>query len=72
MFQLVILLLQVTRAVLSHLERNRLIREGERAQIARELVRVVQAASLAKRIRDEVGRLTDEEVDAALRGDYRD
>lgn len=72
MFQLVLLLLQVTRLVLSHMERSRLIKEGEREQIARELARVAQAGALAKEIRSEVGKLSDDEVDAALRGDYRD
>lgn len=72
MLQLAILLLQVTRLVLIHMEKNRLIKEGERKQIAREMARVAQAASLAKQIRDEVDKLSDDEVDAALRGDYRD
>lgn len=72
MLQLAILLLQVTRLVLIHMEKNRLIKEGERRQIAREMARVAQAASLAKQIRDEVDKLSDDEVDAALRGDYRD
>lgn len=71
MLQLVLLLLQVTRLVLSHMERTRLIKEGERQQIAREMARAVQAASLADQIRAEVDKLTDDEVDAALRGDYR-
>jgi hypothetical protein len=53
------------------MERTRLIKEGERQQIAREMARAVQAASLADQIRAEVDKLTDDEVDAALRGDYR-
>jgi len=72
MVQLAILLLQVTRLVLSYMERTRLIKEGERQQIAREMVRTANAAALAKKIRDEVDKLSDDEVDAALRGDYRD
>lgn len=72
MFQLVLLLLQVTRQVLSYMERSRLIQEGERKQIAREMARVAQAGALAKEIRSEVEKLSDDEVDAALRGDYRD
>lgn len=72
MFQLVLLLLQVTRAVLSYMERNRLIKEGERRQIARELERAAEAAALSKKIREDVGGRTDDEIDAALRGDYRD
>ena len=72
MFQLVLLLLQVTRQVLAYMERSRLIQEGERKQIAREMARVAQAGALAKEIRSEVEKLSDDEVDAALRGDYRD
>lgn len=72
MFQFAILLLQVTRQVIAYLEQRRLISEGERRQIARELARTAQAASLAKQVREHVGRMTDDEIDAALRGDYRD
>lgn len=72
MFRLVLLLLEVTRLVLAHMERNRMIKEGERQQIARELARAAQAAALANKVRDEVDKLSDDEVDAALRGDYRD
>ena len=72
MFQLVLLLLQVTRLVLSHMERSNLIKQGEREQIAREMARVALAGALAREIRSAVEKLSDEEVDAALRGDYRD
>lgn len=72
MFRLVLLLLEVTRQILSYMETNRLIKEGERQQIARELARAAQAAALANKVRDEVDKLSDDEVDAALRGDYRD
>ena len=72
MFQLVILLLQVSRQLLAYMERSRLIKEGERIQIARELVRAADAASVTKKVKEEVDKLGDDEVDAALRGDYRD
>lgn len=72
MFQLAILLLQVTRQILAYMERSRLIAEGERKQIVRELVKAAEAAALTKQVRDEVDKLSDDEVDAALRGDYRD
>lgn len=72
MFQLVILLLQVASSVLKYLNDNRLISEGQRRQIEAEMVKAARSAALAMEIRTNVGKLTDDEVDAALRGDYRD
>lgn len=71
MFRFAVLLLQVVRQLLLFLEQRRLIAEGERQAIATELVRVAQASNIANQIRLEVSRMSDEEVDAALRGDYR-
>lgn len=72
MFQLVILLLQVASSVLKYLNDNRLISEGQRRQIEAEMVKAARSAAIAMEIRTNVGKLTDDEVDAALRGDYRD
>lgn len=71
MIRLVIAFLQLARFVLREMEARRMIAEGEARQITRELVRVAQAASLASAMRAEIERLSDEEVDAALRGDFR-
>lgn len=72
MFRLVVALLQLASGLLRYLERQRLIQEGERRQIARELARTAQAAALAYSIKKDISELTDEEVDAALRRDFRD
>lgn len=72
MFQLAILLLQVTRQILSYLHDRRLVTEGQRQQIEKEMAKAAQAAAISLEIRTKVGKLTDDEVDAALRGDYRD
>ena len=72
MIKVAILALQVAVAVFRYLEERRLISEGERRAMARELARAAEITGLAKQVREEVGKLTDDEVDAALRGDYRD
>lgn len=72
MFQFAILLLRVASQVFSMLEQRRLIAEGERRQILRELEAVAKSAKIAQDIRDHVESKSDEEVDAALGGDYRD
>lgn len=72
MIQAVLLLLQVTRQILTYMQERRLIAEGERIQIQRELLRAAEAAKIALKVREQVGKLHDDEVDAALRGDYRD
>jgi len=71
MIKLAVLLLQVVQLLLRYRERARLLEEGEQRQIAKELARVVQVGSLAKRIREEVDSLDEDAVDAALRGDFR-
>ena len=72
MIQLILLLLQVTRQLLTYMQERRLIAEGERRQIQKELLRTAEAAKIALKVREQVGKLHDEEVDDALRGDYRD
>lgn len=71
MLRLALAFLQVAAAIISHLEKQRLIKEGERRQIQRELAAVARAAAIAKKHRDNVEDLSDEEVDARLSNDFR-
>ncbi len=70
--KLVLLLLQITQSIIRMVNEKRLISEGERLQIVKELSAVASAAAVSKQVRDDVGRKTDAEIDDALRGDYRD
>lgn len=72
MFQFAILLLQVANQVFSMLERQRLIAEGERRAVAKQLDAIAKTAKVAQQVRQHVESKTDAEIDAALRGDYRD
>ena len=72
MIQLVVLLLQIAKQVFTLVERRRLIAEGERQQIAKQLEAIATAAKMSQAIRAEIRMMTDDEIDAALRGDYRD
>lgn len=72
MLKLGIAFLQVASMVFSHLEKQRLISEGERRQIAKELAAVASSAAASKKVREEVERLSDAEVDDRLAGDFRD
>lgn len=70
--KLVLVGLQIIASLIRYLEEKRLLSEGARQQIARELERTTQLVARANKIKDKVGTMTDDEVDAALRGDYRD
>jgi len=72
MFQFAILLLQVAHQVFSMLEKQRLLAEGERRQIVRQWEALAKAVKLTSEVRKHVESKSDDEVDAALRGDYRD
>jgi len=72
MIKLAILALQVAVAIFRYLEERRLISEGERQEMARELARAEKITGLAKKVREQVGKMSDAEVDAALRDDFRD
>lgn len=72
MFQFAVLLLRVATQVFSMLERQSLIKEGERRQIVKELDAIARASRVAQRVREDVARKTDTEIDDALRGDFRD
>lgn len=71
MLRLALAFLQAAAAIISYLEKQRLIKEGERRQIQRELAAVARAAAVAKKHRDNVEDLSDEEVDARLSDDFR-
>jgi hypothetical protein len=70
--KVVLLVLQAVTSLIRFLEEKRLISEGERQEVARELARAMEIVARAKKIRDHVGKMTDAEIDAALRGDFRD
>lgn len=72
MIQLALLLLQVTRQILTYMQERRLINEGQRRQIEMEMARAARAAAISMEIRTKVSKLSDDEIDTALRGDYRD
>ena len=72
MIKLALVALQVAAAVFQYLERRRLISEGERRQINLQLEATARAAAISKQVRTNVGKLNDDEIDAALRGDFRD
>lgn len=70
--KLVVLLLQVTQAITRYMSEKQLLAEGERRVIAKQLAAVAKAAKIARDVQDDVKHKTDDEIDAALRGDYRD
>lgn len=70
--KVVLLGIQIITSVIRYLESKRLMDEGARQQIAQELERAQKMVARAKKIQTKVGTMTDEEVNAALRGDFRD
>lgn len=69
--KLVVLLLQVTQSILRWMDKQSMIAEGERRVIAKQLAALAATAKVVTDIRTDIGNKTDDEVDAALRGDYR-
>lgn len=70
--KVVLLGLQIITSVIRYLESKRLMNEGARQQIAQELERAQKLVARAKKIQTNVGKMTDAEIDAALRDDFRD
>lgn len=69
--KLVVLLLQISRSIIGWLERQQAIQEGQRMVLAKELQAIAAAAKVSSDVRTAVDGMTDDQVDAALRGDYR-
>lgn len=69
--RLVVLLLQISRSIIGWLERQSAINEGQRMVLAQELKALANAAKVAREVQTQVDGMTDEEIDAALRGDFR-
>lgn len=72
MLKFAVLLLQVAQQIFRYLDQQRLIKEGERRQIIKELDAIAKAAKVGQKVRDDVGKLNSDEINAALRGDFRD
>jgi len=71
MLSFALALIQAASALFRYLERSNLIHEGEQLQIAKELEAAARAASISKKIREQVNALSSTEVDSRLSGDYR-
>ena len=69
--KLVVLLLQVAQAITRYMRDKQLLEEGGRRVIAKQLAAVAKAAEIARDVQKDVGSKTDDEIDAALRGDFR-
>lgn len=69
--KLVVLLLQVSRSIIGYLERQQAIQEGQRMMLAKELQAVAAAAKISHEVQASIDGMSDEDVDAALSGDYR-
>lgn len=70
--QVVLVILKVASALIRLGEQRRWIAEGERRALARGLAEAVKAANVAAAIRRDIEAMTDDEVDRALSGDFRD
>ncbi len=72
MFGFALALLRLVSQIFQMLEAKRLISEGERRQILKELELAAKSAAVAVTIRKEVSTKSDAEVDAAIGPDFRD
>lgn len=70
--KLVVLGLELVNQLLRYMQEKRLLDEGARQEIQRQLEQAAKIVARAKEIQNEVGKMTDAQVDAALERDYRD
>lgn len=69
--KLVVLFLQIAQSLIRWMNEKQLISEGERRVIAKQLAATAAAAQLSKDVRADVANKTADEIDDALRGDFR-
>lgn len=72
MLSVVVLILKIAYQGITWLQRQQLLNAGAQQQIASELLKIAKASGTAKIIRAEVEKMSDEELDRALDGDFRD
>lgn len=66
------LLLTIVKSIMTYLERERAIAEGERREIAKQLAAVAASAQVSMEVRAEIEKMTDAEIDKSLDPDFRD
>lgn len=69
--KIVLLGIQILSAVIRYLDEKRLLNEGAKLEIERELARAAKIVARAKKIQANVDKMTDAQVDDALNGDFR-
>ena len=69
--KIVLLGIQILSAVIRYLDEKRLLDEGAKLEIERELARAAKIVARAKKIQANVDKMTDAQVDDALNGDFR-
>ena len=62
MFSMGLALLKLVNTIMAWVERKRHMTEGRRLQLAAELASIAQSAKVAKAMRAEVDKLSDEEL----------
>lgn len=70
--KLVVLGLELVNQLLRYMQEKRLLDEGARQEVQRQLEQAAKIVARAKEIQNDVGKMTDAQVDAALERDYRD
>ena len=66
--QIALALLKLTNWIVSALDREQFIKQGYDSAVAKEAEEILKMTSAGKAILDKVNRMSDDEVDDALRG----
>lgn len=69
---LITALLRLAGQLASWAEQRRLMSEGERRAIARELAKVAEASNISREVEEEIASMAPKAVDAAMEEWYRD
>jgi hypothetical protein len=64
--------LKLANIIAGLMKDRQLLDAGEKKAIAKSLLAVADAVGVSKAVEDEIAAMTDEQVDAALEGDFRE
>lgn len=71
-FKLALILLQIIQSIMRSLEKQGIIKDEQRNELARQLQLAATAAGIKEKHKAAASKLNEKQVDDALSGDFRD
>ena len=70
-FKIALILLQIVQSIMRSLEKQGIIKDEQRNELARQLQLAATAAGIKQKNKAEAAKLDEKQVDDALSGDFR-